>query len=157
MRTNTILTHLSQSLALDIPELQRLFANVGVDLTDEELTHILSASPAAEAMPEYLLIKFLNELIDSLRGKREGAEPEEVSVTAKISNNDVLKKLRIALNLQEQQVREAFKLVTIELTKSDLSALFRKAGHPQYHACDDELLIDFITGLGLLRAQQAAQ
>ncbi len=155
MNTNAILRKITQSLALDIPALQAIFASVDIDLTEKELGNLLKTDyePRFEVLPEYVLALFLNGYIDRCRGKKAGQEPEVITKTAKISNNDVLKKLRIAHNLQEQQVREALKLVTIELTKSDLSALFRKPGHPQFKACDDELVLDFIEGVGLLKQQ----
>lgn len=155
MNTNAILRKITQSLALDIPALQAIFASVDIDLTEKELSNLLKTDyePRFEVLPEYVLALFLNGYIDRCRGKKAGREPEVIAKTAKISNNDVLKKLRIAHNLQEQQVREALNLVTIELTKSDLSALFRKPGHPQFKACDDELVLDFIEGVGLLHQQ----
>ncbi len=158
MNPNAILRKISQSLALDVPALQAIFASVDVDLTEKELGNLLKTDyePRFEVLPEYVLALFLNGYIEHCRGKKAGQEPEVITKTAKISNNDVLKKLRIAHNLHEQHVREALKLVTIELTKSDLSALFRKPGHPQFKACDDELVLDFIEGVGLLK-QKAAE
>jgi uncharacterized protein YehS (DUF1456 family) len=103
-----------------------------------------------------VLLIFHNNLIEQQRGKKNDAEQEVIEKHAKISNNDVLKKLRIAYNLHEQQVRDALKLATIELTKSDLAALFRKPGHVHFKACDDELVLDFIEGLGLLLQQRQA-
>jgi uncharacterized protein YehS (DUF1456 family) len=120
-----------------------------IELGDKEIANLLKMDSEAgfEPMPDYLLHLFLNNLIDTQRGKKaESGEP--VNKHHKISNNDVLKKLRIAFNLHEQDVRDVFKLATIELTKSDLSALFRKPGHRYFKACNDELLLDFIEGLG---------
>ncbi len=54
-------------------------------------------------------------------------------------------------------MRAALKLATIELTKTELSALFRKPGHVHYKACADDLLLDFIEGLGLLLAARNAE
>lgn len=156
MKNNAILRKITQALQFDIPRIQGIFAAVDIDLSDKEINNLLKTEyePQFEALPDYVLVLFLNSLIDTYRGKKEGVEPEPVAKTIKISSNDVLKKLRIAFNLQEQDVRDALKLVTIELTKSDLAALFRKAGHAQYKACDDELLLDFIEGLGLLLRQR---
>jgi uncharacterized protein YehS (DUF1456 family) len=144
------------ALQFDIPQIKTIFAAVEIELSDKEINNLLKTEyePQFEALPDYVLVLFLNGLIDTYRGKKEGVELEPVAKTIKISSNDVLKKLRIAFNLQEQEVRDALKLVTIELTKSDLAALFRKAGHAQYKACDDELLLDFIEGLGLLLKQR---
>ncbi len=157
MHCNHILRRLVKSLTWSVADLQSIFALSDIELTEAEIAKLLKTDyePGFETMPDYVLIKFLDALIESKRGKREGSPQAEVSKRAKISNNEVLKKLRIAFNLQEQQLREVFKCVTIELTKSDLSALFRKPEQAAFKACDDELLLDFIDGLGLWLQQEA--
>lgn len=150
MRTNDIFRKITQALSIDTQQIQGLFAATDIDLSDKEVANLLKTDyqPGFEAMPDYILLIFLNNLIDARRGKKADAVAAPVEKHQKIANNDVLKKLRIAFNLHEQDVRDAFKLVTIELTKSDLSALFRKPGNSHFKACDDELLLDFIEGLG---------
>ncbi len=158
MRANDIFRKLTQSLQFDTLKIKTLFAPASIDLSEKEITNLLKTDyqPGFETMPDYILLIFLNNLIDECRGKKLDAVVEPVNKNGKISNNDVLKKLRIAFNLHEQDLREALKLVTIELTKSDLSALFRKAGHEHYKACDDELVLDFIEGIGkLLQTRKA--
>lgn len=156
MRTNDIFRKITQSLPLDAAQIQALFAPSDIDLSEKDIANLLKTDyqPGFEPMPDYILIHFLNNLIDQQRGKKPDVETEVIEKHAKISNNDVLKKLRIALVLHEQDLRAALKLVTIELTKSDLAALFRKAGHEHYKACDDELILDFIEGIGLLQQQK---
>lgn len=156
MRTNDIFRKLVQSLSLTVEQVQAMFAASDIDLSEKDIANLLKTDyqPGFEAMPEYILIIFMNNLIDQKRGKKEDAQPEVVEKHQKISNNDVLKKLRIAFNLHEQDVRDVLKLATIELTKSDLSALFRKPGHVHYKACDDGLVLDFIEGLGLFVQQR---
>ena len=155
MRTNDIFRKIVQSLQMDTSQIQQLFSAVNIDLSDKELSNLQKKDyePGFEPLPDYILLSFLNSLIDSKRGKKEGAISEPISKHQKITNNDVLKKLRIAFNLHEKDVRDALKLVTIELTKSDLSALYRKPDNSQFKVCDDELLLDFIEGLGLLLQQ----
>jgi len=158
MRTNDIFRKITQSLQFDAAQIQALFAPSDIDLSEKDVANLLKTDyqPGFEAMPEYILIIFLNNLIDQERGRKADAVAEVIEKHAKISNNDVLKKLRIAFVLHEQDLRDALKLVTIELTKSDLAALFRKAGHEYYKACDDELVLDFIEGIGKLQQQKKA-
>lgn len=158
MRTNDIFRKIVHSFLLDTPQIQALFAPSDIELSDKDVANLLKTDyqPGFEAMPEYILIVFLNNLIDQERGKKADAVAAQVAKHAKISNNDVLKKLRVAFVLHEQDLRDALKLVTIELTKSDLAALFRKAGHEHYKVCDDELVLDFIEGIGLLLRQKKA-
>ena len=158
MRTNDIFRKLVQSLPLTVEQVQALFAVSDIDLSEKDVANLLKTDyqPGFEAMPEYILLIFMNNFIDQKRGKKAEAQPEIIEKHHKVSNNDVLKKLRIAFNLHEQDVRDALKLATIELTKSDLSALFRKPGHVNYKACDDGLVLDFIEGLGLFLGQRQA-
>ena len=138
MRTNDIFRKVIQSLAMDTRGIQGLYAMADIEFGDREIANLLKMDSEAgfEPMPDYVLHLFLNSLIDTQRGKKaESSEP--VNKHHKISNNDVLKKLRIAFNLHEQDVRDVFQLATIELTKSDLSALFRKPGHSHFKACYD--------------------
>ena len=64
-----------------------------------------------------------------------------------MTNNDILKKLRIALELNESDMMEIFRLSGFEISKSELSALFRKEGHRNYRQCGDQILRRFLDGL----------
>ncbi len=64
-----------------------------------------------------------------------------------MSNNDILKKLRVALHFRDEDIIKILKLVDFEITKSELSAVFRKDDHPNYKPCGDQLLRNFLNGL----------
>ncbi|HEX7413977.1 MAG TPA: DUF1456 family protein [Bacteroidia bacterium] len=64
-----------------------------------------------------------------------------------MTNNDILKKLRVALKLRDDDVIHILKLVDFNLSKSELSALYRKDDHPNYKECGDQLLRNFLNGL----------
>jgi uncharacterized protein YehS (DUF1456 family) len=64
-----------------------------------------------------------------------------------LTNNDILKKLRVALNLRDEDIIQILKLVEFEISKSELGALFRKDDHPNYKPCGDQLLRNFLNGL----------
>lgn len=64
-----------------------------------------------------------------------------------LSNNDILKKLRVALELKDEDVIKILKLVNYDITKSELNALYRKPDHPNYKACGDQILRNFLNGL----------
>ncbi|MHC1703143.1 MAG: DUF1456 family protein [Tenuifilaceae bacterium] len=64
-----------------------------------------------------------------------------------MSNNDVIKKLRVALHLRDDEIIKILKLVDFEITKTELSAVFRKDDHPNYKPCGDQLLRNFLNGL----------
>jgi len=64
-----------------------------------------------------------------------------------MTNNDILKKLRVALHLRDDQIVEILKLVDFEISKSELGAFFRKEDHPNYQECGDQVLRNFLNGL----------
>ena len=64
-----------------------------------------------------------------------------------MSNNDILKKLRVALHLRNDEIIEILKLVNFNTSKSELGALFRKEDHPKYMECGDQILRNFLNGL----------
>ena len=64
-----------------------------------------------------------------------------------MSNNDILKKLRVALQLRNDQIVEILQLVNFRMTASELSAFFRSEDHPNYKSCGDQVLRNFLNGL----------
>jgi uncharacterized protein YehS (DUF1456 family) len=64
-----------------------------------------------------------------------------------ISNNDVLKKLRVALQLNSGDIIHILSLVDFRITETELSAFFRKEDHPNYRECVDQILRNFLNGL----------
>jgi len=97
-----------------------------VDLTDKELAI------------------FLNGLIIEKRGKREGPipEPEEI-----LSNNMILKKLKIALDLKSDDISDLFASINKKISKHELSAFFRNPNHTSYRHCLDQYLRNFLNAL----------
>ena len=64
-----------------------------------------------------------------------------------LTNNDILKKLRVALAYKDNDIIDVLKLVDFEVSKSELSALFRKEDHEKYMECGDQFLRNFLNGL----------
>ncbi|MFX0558148.1 DUF1456 family protein [Maribacter sp. CXY002] len=64
-----------------------------------------------------------------------------------MTNNDILKKLRVALKLRDEQIVDILKLVDFTISKSELGAFFRKEDHPNYMECGDQVLRNFLNGL----------
>lgn len=66
-----------------------------------------------------------------------------------MTNNDIFKKLRVALMLRDDEIVEILKLSDFKISKSELSAFFRKDDHPNYRECGDQVLRNFLNGLVL--------
>ena len=64
-----------------------------------------------------------------------------------LTNNDIFKKLRVALELRDDDIVKILKLVEYDISKTELSAIFRNEDHPNYKVCGDQLLRNFLNGL----------
>lgn len=64
-----------------------------------------------------------------------------------MNNNDIFKKLRVALQLRDDQIVEIMKLVDFRISAAELGAFFRNADHPKYMDCGDQVLRNFLNGL----------
>jgi len=97
------------------------------------------------------LMAFLDGLITEKRGKRE-TPPGQVAPTRpvqKMSNNLIFLKLKIAFNLQSEDVLDMMELAKYNISSSELSAFFRKKTHRHYRVCKDQILRKFLKGLQL--------
>ncbi len=64
-----------------------------------------------------------------------------------LTNNDILKKLRVALKFRDDDIIEVLMLVDYKISKSELGAFFRKPDHPKYMPLQDQILRNFLNGL----------
>lgn len=75
-----------------------------------------------------------------------------------MTNNDILKKLRVALQLRDDEIVDILALVDFRISKSEIGAFCRKEGHPKYRECGDQVLRNFLNGLVLhLRGPKGAK
>lgn len=64
-----------------------------------------------------------------------------------MTNNDILKKLRVALQLRDDQIVEILSLVDFRISKGEIGNFFRKEDHPKYVECKDQILRNFLNGM----------
>jgi uncharacterized protein YehS (DUF1456 family) len=64
-----------------------------------------------------------------------------------MTNNDILKKLRVALQLRNEEIAAIMNLVDFKASESEIGALFRNEEHPKYKECGDQFLRNFLNGL----------
>ena len=64
-----------------------------------------------------------------------------------ITNNDIMKKLRVALHLRDTDIIAILQLAEFDISETELSAIFRREEHPNYMVCGDQLLRRFLDGL----------
>ena len=108
---------------------------------------------AFEECSDRMLATFLNGLISEKRGKRPGDQPKPEQ---HLTNNIVLMKLKIALNLQSEDIIAMVTLGGFKLSAPELSSFMRRPGHRNYRECKDQVLRYFLKGLQLkYRGEQA--
>lgn len=106
-----------------------------------------------EEDPDYLkcsdavLAHFLDGLVIHCRGQDPKLPPRPLE--KRVTNNVVLKKLRVAFELKDVDMHQAFADAGFPVSKPELSALFRQADHKNFRECGDQMLRNFLKGLTL--------
>jgi len=146
MTNNYVLTSIMKALKLDILDILKSYKFVDKKITQDDVDDILR-EPSDE---KFILLSdegfelFLNGFIIFKRGPSNKKGKKQKIY---FSNNIILKKLKIALNLKDEDIIEIFANDGLEITKSQLTAYFRRDGHINYRKCGDSMLKRFIKGL----------
>lgn len=146
MDNNNILRRLRFTFSFNDRKMMALFAETGDEVTREQISDWLKRDddPAFRELEDVELATFLDGLIIDRRGRRDGPAPV---AEARLTNNIVLRKLKIALELRDDDIVALLKLADVRISKPELSALFRKPGHKHYRECQDQFLRNFLNGL----------
>ncbi len=125
-----------------------LFALADHPVTRDQISDWLKKDddPVYQKCSDIELALFLNGLINDKRGKKEGPQPEPEQ---RLTNNIIFRKLRIALNLQAEDILEILALAGVSISKHELSAFFRRPDHKHYRVCNDQILRNFLKGMQL--------
>lgn len=99
------------------------------------------------ACSDRVLAHFLDGLVVYYRGPNE-SQPVR-AVEKRITNNLVLKKLRVAFQLKDVDMHQIFESAGFPLSKPEMTALFRQADHKHFRACGDQILRNFLKGVTL--------
>lgn len=148
MTSNDVLRRIRYIFDLSDSAMIAVFGCGDCVVTREQISDWLKKEddPAYKEMSPLQLATFLNGLIIDKRGKKEGPpqQPER-----RLSNNLIFLKLKIALNLQADDIFELMALAGFPLSKHEISAFFRKSDHKNYRDCKDQVLRNFLKGLEL--------
>jgi len=98
-----------------------------------------------QACGDKAMAHFLNGLVIYKRGKDESRPPQPVEVP--VTNNTVLKKVRVAFALKDDDVIALLQKNGLTLSKTELGAFFRRPDHRNYRDCGDQVLRNFLKGL----------
>ena len=124
-------------------------ADAGFAIEKEDVRAFLSKEdePGHVVCSDRVMALFLDGLVIHRRGRDERLPPRPVE--KRINNNGVLKKLRVAFQLTDVDMHQAFVDAGFPVSKPELSALFRQPGHKNFRLCGDQLLRNFLKGLTL--------
>ena len=146
MRINDCLRRLRYILDFDDSKMIAVFAEAEQKVTRSQLSVWLKKDedPDYEECSDVMFATFLNGLINVIRGKKDGPQ---VKPEKRLSNNIIFRKLKIAFDLQADDILTVLSLVGFSLSKHELSAFFRRSNHKHYRECKDQVLRNFLNGL----------
>ena len=147
MKNNDVLRSLRYILNISDKKIIEILSLAGLVVPLLDVTDMLKDDdqPGFLDCDDELMACFLDGLIYFKRGKDETRPPMPLELP--VSNNLVLKKLRVAFQLKEEDMHELLKKADYPLGRSELSALLRKKDHPNYRECGDQVLRYFLKGL----------
>ncbi|AST89831.1 DUF1456 family protein [Sutcliffiella cohnii] len=160
MTNNDILIRLRYALDIKDMDMVQIFKLGGVDVTLEEVKKMLT-KPKDDYDYEDIdededfkrctnetLEKFLNGLITFKRGPKPG-QTGFPPLTREHMNNQLLKKVKIALVLTSEDIIDIIAEAGVTITKGEVGALLRKEGHKNYKECGDKYARNFLKGLAI--------
>jgi len=152
MTNNHILRQLRDTLSLTDEMLLQIFSLSDFSLSKSQLKAVLKQedAPGALKCKDKMMIAFLDGLIQFKRHQPSSSTvpaQSSQSVYKTLSNNSILKKLRIAFKFHDAHMLEVFQAANREVSKAELNGWFRKEGNKNYKPCSDSVLESFLTGL----------
>ena len=148
MNNNDILRRIRYVFDFSDSKMIEIFELAGVQVKRAQVSDWLKRDddPSFLELHDKQLAIFLNGLINEKRGKKDGEQPIPES---RLNNNIIFRKLKIALNLKDDDVLEILELAQIRISKHELSAFFRNPNQHQYRPCEDQILRNFLHGMQL--------
>lgn len=149
MINNDVLRSIRYALDLADVKVLEIVNLAGRDITPSGLANFLKKEDEegfAECSDE-VMVSFLDGLIIHKRGKMESRPDPDKKPEKRLTNNTILKKIRVAFELKEEDMHQILESAGFAVSKPELSALFRTKGHKNYRACGDQLLRNFLKGL----------
>ena len=148
MTNNDILRRIRYIFDFSDKQVIEIFASADCIVSREQISDWLKKDddPVYQVISDELFASFLNGLINTKRGKKDG---EQAKPETQLNFNIIFRKLKIALNLQADDVINILQLTDFTISKHELSAFFRKVGHKHYRTCKEQVIRYFLQGLQL--------
>jgi len=146
MTNNDILRRLRYAFNYNDEKMASIFAHAKYRVSKPMIISWLNKDSDEDfkELADVELANFLNGFITEKRGKKDGPLPQPET---RLSNNLILKKLKIALNFQSTDMMEVFGLMDVKMSEHELSAFLRNPKQSQYRQLNDQYLRNFLYGL----------
>ncbi|MCW3806917.1 DUF1456 family protein [Plebeiibacterium marinum] len=146
MNNNDVFRNLRYIFDFDDNKMMKLFSLGNKAVTRAQISDWLKKEDheSYKTIVDENLSAFLNGLIVLNRGAQDGSPAVNEK---RLNNNQIMRKLKIALQLKDEDLIEILSLIDFKISKHELSAFFRKPGHNHYRVCKDQILRKFIFGL----------
>ena len=151
MTNNDLLRRLRYALNLNGASIAEMCALAGYEIKPTDVLKLLKKEDEQGFVvcDDTVMEAVLDGLITSRRGPRDELSGAPPPAAGPLTNNLILRKLRIALELNDADMLAIFSRAGVSISKPELSALFRAVGQRNYKECGDQLLRNFVRGLTL--------
>jgi uncharacterized protein YehS (DUF1456 family) len=147
MINNNILRSVRYILNVNDSKLIQIIGLSGLEVSASDITCYLKNDndDGFQLCNDEVMSHFLNGLIYYKRGKDDSRPP--LRIETPITNNLILKKLRVAFELKDSDIIALIEKSGLSVSKTELSAFFRKPDHRNYRECGDQFLRYLLKGL----------
>jgi len=143
---NDILRRIRYTFDISDSKMIAIFGLADDLVTREQISDWLKRDddPAFQKCSDSQMALFLDGFIIDRRGKKDGPKPESEKF---LTNNVILRKLKIALDLKADDILEMMELADFKISNHELSAFFRRPDNRHYRECKNQVLRNFLQGM----------
>ena len=151
MNNNDTLRMFRYALDLSDKAMLELFqlSDYALDRTDLDAFLKREEEEGCIICSDHVVELFFDGLILQRRGPQKNPPAEPKAPAPKLNNNEVLKKIKIALQLTSEDMQVILLSAGMALSKSEFNALLQRKSHKNYKLCGDQVLRNFLKGLAL--------
>ncbi|BFT29567.1 hypothetical protein D210916BOD24_07430 [Alteromonas sp. D210916BOD_24] len=146
---NDVLRRLRFALAINDTATISIFKLVDYDMDLDYLHAIMKREDEAGFLPcrDKIIALFLDGLIIKNRGRQEGNPPTVLDAKARLSNNEILRKIRIAMSYKDDDMLRILQLADFRMSRGEFSAFFRKPDHRNFKPAGDQVVRNLLQGM----------
>lgn len=147
MTNNDVLRSVRYLLNVGDGALADIVRLAGGEVSNAEMAAFLKSEdePGYQPCGDQVMAHFLNGLVIHKRGKDPSRPPQPLELP--ITNNTVLKKLRVAFELKDSDIASLIEKSGLRVSKAELGAFFRRPDHRNYRDCGDQFLRNLLKAM----------